>query len=755
MLYNNNWRSFQILIMKHTTKLTYIVLSALITIIILTSCTQMFQPKLPMNLETSASLGTLLEKEVEISQLETPKQVFVSQGQNPTEILISWDAVQGATSYTVERAIVTDPTITTIPDESEFEIIKKFVYDTKYTDEVLSEQETHYQSEAYINNYKYYYRIVAQNPRESYDQSLPTEAVYGTLFNPVLKVNADLGKSTDSINIYWDEVKNATSYQIWRGVNSNGTGMEKIATTQPILDESTNKLTYKNKIDTSEQGIEFYYKVIAVNSSGTESINSPLAMGFSLMSGAPTAPNNVNVTNGRGTKNSIELSWDPVIADGTTYYTIYRTSSVDSSLTLLVSKQEGTTFVDSKGLKSNVYYYYQVQSFTEDAETGEKLKSPMSDTGSNSKTPAEGFILSSPTDIKIGKTDSGTLLLSWIPAIGNTEEQTVYTYNIYGSANEKEGYELIDSNIVSSIQEDGRIYFEPSQTAEFYKVSTSYNGIKSSLSNAVAPSPDAVIDIVVSKNKNIGTSYIANNNGVFPVQITWKAPTNTSSLNGFNVYRSAKEDSGFRKITDTPIEYISGTSDYSFIDQNETAKTRTFYYYKVLAVNSLEQGAEYSKTDKGYGALTPEQYMREYNKTAINSQTKLTLMHKSNDMDKLGSESAKGAISGSLSYNAKIDGLGARITMHYDNYADYYIVDKDSSSGVYFLITGDTNTKASMDASGTMDGTVVCKGMYPGKVIYDKIEIKGGAAGGGTYGIIREGFDGQVQVDWKVGEEGR
>ena len=139
---------------KHN-KLTYPVLSALITIIILTSCTQMFQPKLPMNLDTSASLGTLFEKEVEITQLEAPKQVVVSQGQNPTKILIGWDAVQGATSYTIERAIVTNPTISTIPEDNEFQIIKKFVYNTSYIDEVLTEKETHYQSEAYINNYRY------------------------------------------------------------------------------------------------------------------------------------------------------------------------------------------------------------------------------------------------------------------------------------------------------------------------------------------------------------------------------------------------------------------------------------------------------------------------------------------------------------------------------------------------------------------------------------------------------------------------
>ena len=729
--------------MKHNK----LILTIFIVLLALTSCTQMFQPKLPMDTESSTSLGSMLAVKEEISQLETPKQVFVSQGQNPTDILLSWDAVKGATSYTIERAIITDPTITTVPDESEFEIIKKFVYDTTYTDEVLTDKEAHYQSEAYTNNYKYYYRIVAQNPRTSYDPSLPTEPVYGTLFNPVLRVNADLGKTTDSITVYWDEVPNAKTYQIWRGVNSNGTGMELIANVNGTKDNLTQKLFYKNKVDFSEQGIEFYYKVIPVNESGIESVSSPLAMGFSLMAGAPVAPSTVTVSNGRGTKNSIEISWSTVTADGDVKYAIYRTSSVDSSLTQLTADCVSTTFTDSKALKPNVYYYYQVQSYIIDEETGEKLKSPMSDTGAGSKNQVEGFILSAPTSIQVDKTQ-----LSWLPAIGNTEEQSLYTYNIYLSANEKDGYTL-DETVSLTPSEDGRIYHNV-KIAEFYKISTVYNGIESALSEAVAPSPEAATNVVASQNKNIGSSYYPNANGVYPVQITWKAPAE-NSLSGYNVYRSTKPDSGFRKINETPILHISGTKDYSFIDENETAKTRTYYYYKVLSVNSLEQGSEYSSTEKGYGALSPEQYMREYNKTAINSQTKLTLMHKSNDMDKLGSETANGSISGTLSYNAKVDRVGARITMHYDNYADYYIIDKDKSSGVYFLITGDTNTSANMSANGTMDGTVVCKGMYPGKVIYDKIQIKGGAAGGGTYGIIREGFDGQVQVDWKVGEEGR
>jgi hypothetical protein len=115
----------------------------------------MFQPKLPMNTDSSTSLESIFATKEEITQLEAPKQVFVSQGQNPTSILLSWDAVKGATSYTIERAIVKDPTITTVPEESEFEIIKKFVYNTSYTDIVLSSTDAHYTSEAYTNNYKY------------------------------------------------------------------------------------------------------------------------------------------------------------------------------------------------------------------------------------------------------------------------------------------------------------------------------------------------------------------------------------------------------------------------------------------------------------------------------------------------------------------------------------------------------------------------------------------------------------------------
>ena len=134
-------------------------------------------------------------------------------------------------------------------------------------------------------------------------------------------------------------------------------------------------------------------------------------------------------------------------------------------------------------------------------------------------------------------------------------------------------------------------------------------------------------------------------------------------------------------------------------------------------------------------------------------------MHKSKDTDKLGQETTNGDISGTLSYNAKIDGLGARILMHYTNYADFYAAG-NSAFGIYFLLEGDTNTSANMSANGSMDGTVTAanSGMYPGYAKYDHLEIKGGGAGGGYYVVCTRDKNGNIilgegNVDWGVGEE--
>ena len=65
-----------------------------------------------------------------------------------------------------------------------------------------------------------------------------------------------------------------------------------------------------------------------------------------------------------------------------------------------------------------------------------------------------------------------------------------------------------------------------------------------------------------------------------------------------------------------------------------------------------------------------------------------------------------------------------------------------------------------MSANGSMDGknTAGIEGMYPGYAIYDNVQIKGGAAAGGTYTVCTQDKNGNVilneaLISWTVGEE--
>jgi hypothetical protein len=144
--------------------------------------------------------------------------------------------------------------------------------------------------------------------------------------------------------------------------------------------------------------------------------------------------------------------------------------------------------------------------------------------------------------------------------------------------------------------------------------------------------------------------------------------------------------------------------------------------------------------------------MLEYNKTMKSALKRLTYMHKPGSTDKLGTETKNGSLSGTIYYDAAISGLGARIIIKLTNYADFYI-ENEQEKGVYFTLSGDSNTSANMSSNGDMDGTMTCTGMYPGKVYYDKIQIKGGAAGGGTYGIHPDGGFQRAEISWTVGEQ--
>ena len=741
-------------------KTKLLILTAAVTLFftgLFTSCYSWYQEKIPMDTSTAKiNLNDLLHKEEPVTSLTTPEQLIVSQGTYSSAIKLHWDEVPYAASYRVERAVIqpdADGLTYSLPEDGDFEVINKYVWTNTYSDVFT------------IPDYKnrYYYRISAENIQKGLDSSEYTQVSQkcsGWLLGPPKSIDAEKGESPDYIKVTWSYVDNAVSYSIYRGEKPDGLGME-------FLDSvKGNRNFYKNTLMDYEKGKEFYYKVCAVLPNGEQSAFTGLALGFSSKEGEPSVPANICIENGRGESiKTLKIKWDSVSKDGYNIkYALYRTSSVDSIFTLINNGIAGSaaqiSFEDRSSLKPGIKYYYYVQTIAvKNDDPDEIVKSQFSKTGPDDAEPCCGWLLSSPNNSEVGDAEDKTkVVLRWTPSVGYSEEGVSYNYKIY-SCDTMDGdfteLEFVQEQL--EVGQDG-YYSYTVERRPFYQIATLNGAVESLRSNTIAPCPNAPLEVTASKTSSLGglDNYKANTNGVYPVKVSWKAPAGENPY-GYYVYRSTNPEASFRKITDEPVK-----DSLEFIDENETARAGTFYYYKVVSLNMLGQGKnsnEQTEASRGYGALTRDQWFREYNKTVKKSQTRLSLMHKSNDMDKLGSETVKGQISGSLSYNAKIDGLGARITMHYDNYAEFYS-GGDDSLGIYFLLTGDTNTSANMSANGSMDGTnkASTSGMYPGYAKYDKLQIKGGGAGGGYYIVCTQDKSGATvlpegNVDWVVGEE--
>jgi len=730
------------------------ILTTAIVSLTLASCADMFQPKIPHSGKDPASIDDLFRIAEEIDKLQSPDQFYIAPYYSSSQIRLTWTGVDGAAYYMVERAAASpvpgsNPMVWEDPDDGDYEPLERFVYGTSYTDEILRNPSL--DSLEYQN--KYFYRVSAYNTAKKYEESDPTVPQSAMLFRAPGGLSASGGTSVDYVELRWEHSAGAESYEIWRSDFSSGSSAAMLGT---VLG---NQNWYQNKVSAAEQGKDFYYMIMAKNRSGNRTLQTKPAYGYAKVFGAPDAPGKVRLVNGSGrghSKSDIQIEWNGS-GDIDVYYAVFRYSSVDSSLTRLAEKITATSWLDNVGLKPGIYYYYRVQAIIDEVGSGKALKSEFS------FPDPEGFILSSPDTVIAEKSQGDIVTVKWLPAMGNENERSKYTYKIYSDAGNIGNFLNVVASEISSIP-DGQGYISAPITDvpaghTFFKVSTVNGTEESEKSIVVSPAPSAAIIQDAGRHAYIQNAA-ANSSGVYPVQITWKKP-NAEEPAFYHVQRSTRSGSGFSRINEAALpakgpytdvySYDTATGIYTFIDRNESARVGRKYYYRVLSLNQLEQGNFPSDEKIGWGALSYTQYMIEYNRTMNSALKKLTYMHKPGSTDKLGTETKNGTIGGTIYYNAALDGLGARIIIRLTEYADFYI-ENDPANGVYFTLNGNSNTSANMSSNGTMDGTVTCNGMYPGKVYYDKIEIRGGAAGGGTYGIEPDGYPRQ-EISWTVGNQ--
>lgn len=722
------------------------------------SCSNLFQQKIPMdNSINTGNLKDMFVPQPEITTLDPPDDIKISKGMFCNKISLSWDKVDNARSYKIERATLAPDAkgeyhVYTGEGDNEvfnlkYEPIASFVIDNAYDDIIIPGDPTEqvdacdvYSKEC---NYRYYYKITPENKIKNYKTSSLSSHdrdAYGYLAKYVKKIEASMDRE-DSIVVTWNAVEGALSYSVYRSEYDDASGAVYVGNTGAIT-------KYVNKMRDRDQGKDFFYQVIVLNNSG-KSIRSPLAKGMVLQHGAPQPPTKVEIGDiGIGNSpNQISFQWDKIEAGGDSKvtYQITRTQSPDYISTTNLGISEENKFVDKYGVKIGIIYRYTIQTIVTTGE--ESLKSKPS------STYAEGFLLSPPSDVLVEKnSDVKKQTLKFTPAIGydkliNSQE---FVYEIYSSDNKDGPY----NNKVSTIEKatvgkDGYISQEV-EKKNYYCVKT-LNGSASSIeSNPVAPQPNAPENVTASKTDKAGIPenlWKANDNQVYPVLITWKKPSDDSPY-AYVVKRASTPKGNYDTISEVIL--AEGKTDFSYVDVNTSAFPRDLYYYKVFSLNVFEAGNNSNEVKNygvdaganginykdnpacGYGALKHDTWFREYNQF-INKHVKL--MFNKSDTAKLGTEEPAANIHGTLYYKASLDGLNAIIIMQYRNYCDEYVIKTDALSGDYFVLNGNTNTLANMSSNGNMKGTVQVTGMYPATVEYNKLQVKGGDAGGGEYGV--------------------
>lgn len=273
-----------------------------------------------------------------------PEGVTAFAGNN--NVLVSWPAVPGATSYKVLRSTVSGSGYATVA--------------TGVTGPVCGSGPTHatYVDGTALNGTTYYYVVQSTNPVNSSANSSQSAGVAPTsgasASAPAAPTGLSATPSSSAVTLNWTASSGANLYTVKRStLTLNGGG-----TTIPLNTITlTNSVTGTSYADTSvTHGTLYSYSVSATNSVGssgdsTTASTTPTAVAPSAAPSSLTATALQNSSAG-----GITLDWPAV--PGAIGYIVQRSTSVGGPYTLLYSLS--SLRATNTGLSANTTCYYQV-----------------------------------------------------------------------------------------------------------------------------------------------------------------------------------------------------------------------------------------------------------------------------------------------------------------------------------------------------------------------------------------------------------
>jgi fibronectin type 3 domain-containing protein len=331
-------------------------------------------PSLPGYIFSPASLDYVNVQSVQTGQNYTaviviPVNLQASDGTYTDKVLLTWDAVSGATTYDVYRATSSGDTKTLLGSP-----ISPTFDDTSATPGVT-----------------YYYWVKTCVDANCSDFSLP-DAGWRNLSAP-LNLQASDGFYTDKVLLTWTASEGATTYNIYRATTWGGA---------KTLLGSPSSTTYDDTSATP--GVTYYYWVKACKDTSCSAFSTPNT-GWRKLS----APLNLQASDGT-TTDKVSLTW--TASSGATSYNVYRATSWGGAKTLLGSPNS-TTFDDITATPGVTYYYW--------------VKACLGTHCSAYTTPNTGWrMLSAPLNLQASDgTATDKVSLTWTSSSGAT------SYNVY------------------------------------------------------------------------------------------------------------------------------------------------------------------------------------------------------------------------------------------------------------------------------------------------------------------------------------
>ena len=474
-------------------------------------------------LQVTDGLATVQEA-VQVSVEEgtdVPANVTASDGTSTDHVEVSWTAVAGADRYYIYRADIENGSYAELGH----------VAASPYTDATATA------------GTKYYYQVKAfDSSTGSYSQPSAPDDGYRAL-GMLAGVTASDGTATTHVEVSWNSLRNADSYQIFRADSAGGSYAQiGTSTTSPYQDTS------------ATPGVLYHYKARAYaassDSSGAFSFPDPGFRGLAAPAGV-TASDGTSAT-------SVEVAWAAVT--GADRYHVFRAFS-DGGFSEIGSVDE-TTYADTSARPGQAYHY-KLKAYAASADTYSDFS--QSDTG---------FLkLSTPRNVSATQgTYTDKVEVSWSGVAGAD------SYTLFRAAGAGGSYAELTTTSSATYSDKST----SAGVAYYYKVRADSQSTGSSeLSSAALGYNGLLRPAGVTASQGTSLDHVT---------INWDAVTGADK---YYVYRSPHGEGGYTEIASTTTQTHDDT----------TAVPGTKYYYQVKAQSAFFGMSSSSDHATGYRKL--------------------------------------------------------------------------------------------------------------------------------------------------------